>query len=251
MILIIGVVLGLGYYFFIKPNMEKMDQTEIEIAAVNLKIAEAESAVAEEAQVRAQYEEAKKKPPEAQKVFFPEMDTVDAERTITKILEDKGYKAIDGIAVSSMQPVTLTVAAPQEESNITYEIQNYSFLQGVAQADGAADSSGGEAITIESAQQYLNEEHTKDEKAKMVNVIRSMLLGQTAEIAVIKGGFSLELDNREYKAFLNYLNSLTQATAVTRCEFRNANRDTAEKQIYDFSLNLYVVREMEMVEDLF
>ncbi|MCL2087222.1 MAG: hypothetical protein FWH05_06485 [Oscillospiraceae bacterium] len=271
MILIIGAIFGLGYYFFIEPNLTKITKLQAEISVEKGKIAEAQALLAEEESTINMYHEAKLLPIEAQKVFFPELENRTYQRIITDLLRDAGYTSTTGVTFTERRPVTLTVPVPQEKAAENYTIKEYSLLEDTFSTDAGAIE-GGEVVHEEGAKSLDEMTHRlhellalhnssgvsseeklelRDERLTLANDVRETLFGSTVSIPVVEGSFTLMLTNREYRDFLEYLTTFPQAVDVTRAEFRNAQRDTNERQEYNFTLRLFVVSEMQFVEDFF
>lgn len=249
--LIVFAILGAGFSFLIYPNITHIIETRDAIAVKNNQIAEAYQMISDNEELDKVYAEAIDRAVAAQKNFYPEMTATDAVKEVQRILSEGGYQDYNGVQISPISGETLTLTLFSKPPAVSYEIRQYSFLQekqDEGEISGAQSAEGELEITREEALMLIkNKDTPPEEKKQLLDILRNMLVSEGFEIALLRANFSLNLTYKEYLSFYEYIDNLPQATSLGSIVFKDdAALTQSIREVYQFQLNLYIVKEMDM-----
>ncbi len=261
--LIILLFVGLGGYLFVYPNVNDLVAgigTEKELRTA---IDESEEALRQNEILQKDYETALAEAIEAQKSFYPEMTVMQTVDEINRFLEVGHFYAESGITASGIKSKNLAISINTENEHISYDIRQYSFLQELAEngelnteetskteeAENPEndDNEYGEISQEEAYRLLLSDKTNRDQKLKLTEILRSMLADKSVEIGHITASFSLRLTYNEYLRFLEYIDMLERATAVTSASFKGADIDKSQAESYSFTIDMYVIKPVDVL----
>ncbi|GHV47802.1 hypothetical protein FACS189499_05940 [Clostridia bacterium] len=122
------LIFGLGILLLVKPTVEKIEETNTKIAAVEKKIEDANKAIADSAALTLQFRDLFAKVQIGETKFYPEYINSMMMETVETTLKDGGYVATAGIRISGFSKSRLTLSQYDPTVKRNYELRTYTIL---------------------------------------------------------------------------------------------------------------------------
>ena len=279
---ILAAILGGGGYLFVYPAYNSIGSLEKQIEQKNTEIDNADKLIDEGNKIDGVYEKKLERAAIAHECFYNEMTSIEAVRLTQQLLKDAGHTPLSGITVSNLSESKLTIELFRPSSRINYELRQYSFLldnmvenaqtgentgeewnyadeimnliyKNLSDEEKEAKSQelAGSPVTLmsEILKVLRGSEVHAETRMSFTNMMRVMLSNEAKGVGCITADFSLDMTYAEYVRFLDYVYNLPQATDIKSATLiQDVEAAGDAKRVYSFSLNLYIVKPMDILE---
>lgn len=231
-ILVIGVILGVGTFMFVKPSFDKIGVEQATLAAYQKELNELNEKLARldtiDADIQVQLDSAKK----YEGNFYPEMTTYEVSEMAMAMVKAANLETHSiSVTGASTTSTSLSYFLP---SDITYELKNYAavakadsstgdteevleegeFLDGGKKYSVTVDSIVNVIIRDENGEEVPVNKYTDTMKKVYKAAVCRYAVGRSQTTAVMSASFQIEGTYKDYMDFIDHIYSLKKATTV-------------------------------------